>query len=330
MNKSVLALIVLASLATPAAAQAPLDVFLEQRVADELASDGTPLSRLGVVLEIEAVGDKLLVSLVDAATHRAVASTKVESVPADREAAVAALTQVAANLVAQVGTRGDAVAPAVDVADALARHSNAEYRYRQEMVTFERGVSVSTTAQPANNGTSGVMVGTTVAHYMQPVLGELKRPLGGRDFYLAVDRPDLADKYSSRRRRTLIGMLGGSATAVLGLYVFATNADSSCDPSQAAYDQCKSDFDHTHRPFMWLGGALMVGGAIGFIGGTYYLFRPHPVSVSEWYDLAEQHNASLRRKYGLGARASRTSKRSLVVAPYLAGAGGGFAVAGRF
>jgi hypothetical protein len=79
MNKALATFFVLACAAASARAQGDaqpaLDVFLEQRVAEELAADGTLLSRLGVALDVEIVGDKLIVSLVDAATRRTVAST---------------------------------------------------------------------------------------------------------------------------------------------------------------------------------------------------------------------------------------------------------------
>src|SRR5689334_1870732 len=160
MNKSLIVAFVLTSATAPAAAQlvtgqqptaqqatVPLDVFLEQRVAEELAADGTILSRLGVALDVEAVGDKLLVSLVDPATRRAVASTKVDSVPADREAAVAAVTQVAANLAAQLGHNAQPAAAAAatavkQVMDEERADRAKEYRYRQEAISFGNEIAV--------------------------------------------------------------------------------------------------------------------------------------------------------------------------------------------
>jgi hypothetical protein len=328
MNKSVLALIVLASLAAAAAAQtaqAPLDVFLEQRVAEELTADGTMLSRLGVALDIEAVGDKLLVSLVDPATRRVVASTKVDRVPTDREAAVAAITQVAANLVAQLGTAPVAVPTQSTALADLKRHTDAEYRYRQEMVTFEREFAIS-----------GNKDGVSTRRWTVPVKGELKRPLEGRDFYLAVDRPDLAAQYSARSRRIWYGLLGGAAVGIGGLAVIGNASDlggaSECDYSAPSYNQCEADNDRRERPFALLGGGMMLAGAVGMIVGGYYVFNRHPVAVSEWYDLAAQHNANVRRKYGLTAerRARRQSTGTIVVAPYALGDGGGLSVAGRF
>src|SRR5689334_18140392 len=84
----------------------PLASYLEQRVVDELAVEGVVLSRDHLMLKVEQLGDKLIVSLVDLATNRVAASTKIDAVPADREAAVAATTHVAADLVAQAVGRG--------------------------------------------------------------------------------------------------------------------------------------------------------------------------------------------------------------------------------
>src|SRR5512144_2938416 len=113
MNKSLLAAILPASAVAPVAAQeatVPIDVFLEQRVAEELAADGTILSRLGVALDVELVGEKAVVSLVDPATRRAVSSTKVDSLPADREAAVATVVQVVANMTTQLNANNSTAA----------------------------------------------------------------------------------------------------------------------------------------------------------------------------------------------------------------------------
>jgi hypothetical protein len=300
MNKTVIAIFIAASATAAAApgAELSLDAFLEQRVPDELAADGTLLSRIGIALDVETVADKVIVSLVDPATRRVIASTKVDQVPVDREAAVAQVTQVAANLVAQLsgGVRvdikvtGDTGVPANPV-DELKRHGDAEYRYRQEMVTFERGWGISGDKNRVSSYT-----------YTQPVLGELKRPLRGCEFYLAVDRPDLASEYSKRRRRGWIGALGGPLVTASGVIALAIGDDASNAPLQIT------------------GGVMTVAGVVGFFGGLWYLWHSHPVDESEWYGLAQHHNATVRRKYGL----------SVGVAPYAHADGGGLSFAGSF
>ena len=100
---------------------APLAAFLEARVPDELAAEGLVLSRRNLALQIEPVGDKLLVSLIDLVTGRVVASTKLDNPPRDREAAVASVTQVAAALVTQYsGTPAPSQTTAIGPTDPLA------------------------------------------------------------------------------------------------------------------------------------------------------------------------------------------------------------------
>jgi hypothetical protein len=333
MNKSVLALFVLASLAAPAVAQqaeVPIDVFLEQRVAEELAVDGVILSRLGVALDVEAVGDKLIVSLVDPATRRAVASTKVDSLPSDREAAAAAITQVASNLAAQVSTRpapADANGAAVEVLSNeitnMRRERDAEYKFRQEAISFGSELAVY------SDGKHVSAVRELVAFQ-----GDMRRRLAGRDFYLAVGREDLAEAYDRRRAYAWAGMLGGAAVMLGGGLIFVENTiGDDCDFLSNNYYQCVEDWEDAHRPYAVAGGVLMVAGGIGMIVGTYYMYKKHPISDEEIYNLGADFNANLRAKYGLptsALRRPRKSERTFVVAPYALGDGGGLSVAGRF
>jgi hypothetical protein len=87
----------------PASAQpaAPLVEFLESRVPDELAVEGIILGQRELVIKVEQVGDKLLISLIATPTGRVVASSKVDDPPTDREASLAIVTQVTATLYTQ-------------------------------------------------------------------------------------------------------------------------------------------------------------------------------------------------------------------------------------
>jgi hypothetical protein len=330
MNKSLLAAILLASAVAPVAAQeatVPIDVFLEQRVAEELAADGTILSRLGVALDVEAVGDKLIVSLVDPATRRAVASTKVDTVPADREAAVAAVTQVAANLAAQLGrTAQPAAAQAVkQVLDEQREDRAAEYRYRQEAISFGSEIAVWT------NGKTTSVGSITVAYQ-----GDMHRKLHPQEFYQLVGRPDLADAYDRRVTVGWTGLLAGGAVSLVGMYLWVDNAfvySDACDIGSGSYDQCQADYAKEREPYKWAGIGLTVGGTVGMLVGYYYLLHRNPVDESEVYSLAAQHNEQLRAKYGLPTTSLRKPRKidhSFVIAPYAGGDGGGLAVAGRF
>lgn len=338
MNKSLLALIVIGSLSSPLAAQpaatVSIDVFLEQRVAEELAADGTILSRLGVALDVEVVGDKLIVSLVDPATRRAVASTKVDTIPADREAAVAAVTQVAANLASQLSANASPAAAAVkavltDERAERAARDQAEYKYRQEAITFGNEIGVQT------DGKTTTTTRTLVAYQ-----GEEHRRLAGSDIYEALGRDDLAQRYTNRATVGWVGLFGGGAVSMVGMFVLIANvpgggADACYDGTTGAtaFDACSTAWDHDHRPYVYVGGALMTGGLVGMLVGVYYYYHRHPIDESEIYDLANQHNQGLRQKYGLPVserRRARTQEPSLVVSPYMFGDSGGLSVAGRF
>src|SRR5688572_24927937 len=138
-----LAALIVAGLATSAAAQTPtvaLDIFLEQRVAEELAADGTLLSRMGVALDVEIVGDKTLISLVDPATRRAIASTKLDTLPSDREAAVATVVQIVSNLTSQLAqTTSTAVAMKSALEDERKHREQkelAEAAYHRDAIHF--------------------------------------------------------------------------------------------------------------------------------------------------------------------------------------------------
>jgi hypothetical protein len=88
-----------AAIAQPTAA--PLDQFLESRVPDELAVEGIILGQRELVIKVEQIGDKLLISLIATPTGRVVASSKVDDPPTDREASLAIVTQVTATLYTQ-------------------------------------------------------------------------------------------------------------------------------------------------------------------------------------------------------------------------------------
>ena len=80
---------------------APLVEYLESRVPDELAVEGIILGQRELVIKVEQVGDKLLISLIATPTGRVVASSKVDDPPPDREASLAIVTQVTATLYTQ-------------------------------------------------------------------------------------------------------------------------------------------------------------------------------------------------------------------------------------
>jgi hypothetical protein len=273
-----------------AQAKPALDVYLEQRVPEELAANGTPLSRHAVRLDVELVGDKLIISLVDAATGRVAASTKLDAVPADREAVLASVTQMTTSLAAQLqptpGSSDIELRAAINEAREERRaQAVAEQRYREEAITFGDDVTVSTTV-------TNEMVTTSTSRRWVALQGETHKRLEGREFYDVIGRDDLAGEYQHRRNMGLGFAITGGAVAFGGLALGAA----------------------TKSP-----GVVVVGGGGGLLValiGAYYLAKPHPVSESEAHELAKQHNSNLRRKYRL--------------IPYASPHGGGMALGGQF
>jgi len=282
-------------------AEVPLDVFLEQRVAEELAADGTILSRLGVALDVELVGPQVLVSLVDPATRRAVASTKLDGLPPDREAAVASVVQVAANLAAQLTVRATPESAGVSAALAEDRRlrqerEDAEARFRQEAVWF--GDS------PVMFWSGDYLVSGTASHIY---MGEEGRRLSPKEYYKLIGRPDLVEALHRRNASGKRLAIGGGILYVAGITLGAIGASA--------------DRDEVTRGVVGITGgigAICVGTILVSVG-LYRAFTP-PISTAEAQDLGRAHNRKLREKYGL----------PVAVSPYVDASGGGLSVAGRF
>jgi hypothetical protein len=149
------------------------------------------------------------------------------------------------------------------------------------------------------------------------------RKLSSVEFYEAVDRPDLAATY---RRRTVIGWtvaLTGTAVA-LGAStwaLFASGKPSKCEIGSPDFSPCLDrETDADHRRLV-TSGVVMGGGLVVSLVGLYIVANRHPTSMNESHDLADAHNAKLRKRRGLP---------SATLAPYAAPDGGGLAMSGRF
>jgi hypothetical protein len=319
MRVSLVVILLLATVASLAhaqeAASPPLDTFLEQRVAEELAADGILLSRLGVTLDVEQVGDKLLVSLVDMSTGRVSASTKIDEVPADRDAAVASVTVVVSNLTVQLGQQPPAATvepaappvepPAATVVDDDREREAAESAYREQAIGF--GDEYVVTASDS---------WVSVSRRWTANQGELGAPLSGAEFYDLIDRPDLARAYHRRLTYKRVA-IGAAAVGTMGAFalILTMPNPASCDLGDEA---CESANRQGFRNHMWEAtGAIALSG-VAIVIARYYWAHPHPISESEAKRLAAEHNQTLRDRLGLS------------VAPYVSGQGGGVSVAGRF
>lgn len=341
MKQAVLAVLVVMGGVARAHAEEPaaLEPYLEQRVAEELAADGVLLSRLGVHLDVEVVGDKLLISLVENTTDRAAASTKLDAIPPDRDAAVAAVTQVASTLASQLVApqpaaaqphtpsipQPDATAAAVKSALAEDREARRaqdlrEYNFRQEAIYFGNEPVFYTDFK------TFVAAGSRVVPYQ----GEVHRKIDGAEFYEIVDRPDLAARYTRNKQLGWIGAIGGSAISLAGtLLVSKAIADEgdTCPTSSDPFAPCSG----SQGGYKTAGFVMMFGG-LGVMGlGVLRLASPHPASEKERYELASDYNARLREKYRLPGSARREEHRIQVgITPYVVGDGGGLVLGGLF
>jgi hypothetical protein len=99
--------------------------------------------------------------------------------------------------------------------------------------------------------------------------GKYRETLDGADFYLAVDRPDLASGYRRRHATRVILLTGGIGVAVAGALLAGDGARSA-------------------------GGVMLVGGIAGAVASLFV--EPDPVGETEARMLADLHNKALRRE----------------------------------
>ena len=317
--------------------------FLEKRVPEELAADGVVLSRSQLGLHVEQVADKWLVSLVDLTTGRAAASTKIDLLPADREAAVAAMTHVVADLAAQIFGRAPAPPPLPETAPPVnptveqilreqhAAHEQQAVRERREAaeIPYRRAtIRFAASYDPAAQATGAAPRTRWVAYK-----GEPKQQMDPRRFYREVGRPDLAEAYS-RRKGMAIGSFVGAGLSFVAAYVSLFVAlESSHEAQSKCFDL---PFDQTTDCLDRQGGLdptlplVFVGvGAAGVVTGIYYAFHRHPIDEPEARALADDYNRRLRGMPGAPA-AQRSLLHDVRWTPYVTGRAAGIGLAARF
>ncbi|HSR97470.1 MAG TPA: hypothetical protein VLM79_10490 [Kofleriaceae bacterium] len=311
--------------------------LLEQRVPEELAVEGVMLSRRGLTLQVEQFGTRLLVSLVDRRTGRVAASTKIDRLSEDRDAAVAITTHVVADMVAEISER---IAPAppvpppalppapnaiVEPKAAIAQsidteppytepgeatesdpRAAAELRFRRESVGFGNDLSVYMVLRPDR------YVAATGRHWY-PYQGELKKRLKPEAFYKLVGRRDLADAYD-RRSKTMLALRWGGGVLAVGSGL-AWIASLQSDGQKLSYLQT---------------GALvgLAAGVAAAAAGRWLQESLDPISESEARTIAEQYNKRLRRSLGLPL--SARMRRDVHVLPYAGSHDAGLAIATAF
>jgi hypothetical protein len=329
MNRLLAVALAITALPSIARAQAPGAIepsatFFERRVPEELAAEGIVLSRQGFRLQLEPVGDQLLISLVEVATGRVAASTKLDSVPVDREAAVAQLTQLTADLVSQVTGRASMpppVAPAADAMAVLRARDQADYRYKREAIRFGNDYEVSLT-------TTGTTATAAVHRMWITYQGELDQRLDPESFYDEVGRPDLVEEYRHRARirrgGLIVSLVGLAAATGFGLYALSQSCDVSLPPAQ--FSSC---LDDRHQWGWWMLGA----GAVSLVGGgvaLWYHYHPHPISEGEAKSLADEYNQHVRARLGLPVARTEPRVHDVGIAPLAAPHDLGLALGGRF
>jgi hypothetical protein len=295
--------------AQPAASEPATAPFLEKRVPEELATEGVVLSRNNLGLKLEQVGEKWLVSLIDLGTDRVAASTKIDVLPPDREAAVAAMTHVVADLATQIVGHVERPAPAPPPAlpqpDATAAHDQAELTFHREAIRFSNALVIGNgTITPVSSGRG-----------WRAYQGDLDEELKPRAFYTAVGRPDLIPAYDHRRNL----MIAGFTVCALGVGTALATIVLNTDPSSKHF-----------RTGITVGSAALLVGVVGGFWGGHYLGAPHPIDVSEAKRLADAYNQGLRRQLRLPIAARRPALRDVTLAPFVGRDQGGVAMAARF
>jgi hypothetical protein len=326
----------------PAPAQEPpIATFLEKRVPDELAVEGVMLSRRNLSLKIEPVGDQVVVSLVDLTTGRIAATTKLDTLPPDREAAVAAVTHVVADLSRQIGPQ--APVPPGETHDERVKAEVSELRYRRDSIRFGDRYELSAGKFP------------TLSRYWVAYQGEQDHELDPVSFYKEVGRPDLgkifAHNIDNRNTALFLGTVATGASLLL-LVIGAVsasgdvnaNASPNCDvmmtpaqfsacvaagaaASQHQIDKSSQDFRNAAIP----AAILFLGGIVSYSVAFYYAHNAQPIGEDEAMSLADAYNHGLRHNLGLPTAGREPLIRSLKLSPFTAtGTDGGLALGGTF
>lgn len=312
--------------ARPATAQVrpddPTAQSLAQQVERELSSIGAAPSRYDLRLELRPVATRWLVSLVGA-DGAVVASTRTEALPADREAAVAILTQIVADLEVVAIEARQRAKPPESAPPASAPPASAS-RLRpdgdeQDPATAERAFRLAALRFAARYDVDAVNGKVIVNRAWVVFRGDPGSPLEPSEFYRRVGRDDLAQAYTRRRGLKIASYaLGGIAlAATFAMWALTIHG----------FDRDRPD----EQPDLLL-PILLAGGvsAAGIVGGIYLERNPHPIDELDARELADRYNQRLRWVLGLPPLARRTPDRDIALTPFFAGRVGGLVLRARF
>ncbi|MBP9088377.1 MAG: hypothetical protein KBG15_19810 [Kofleriaceae bacterium] len=299
--------------------------LLLHRIPEQLATEGTLLSRLGLTLQVEAIGDKFLLSLLDTSTGQIVAYSKAEHLPADAEAAIATVTHVVADMVARVrpqATPTVTVTPNVATPQAAA-DPDLDRRireFREKKIDSGRTMLITASRYGASMSTSWT-----------PVRGPLHTELSADEFFRVVGRPDFADRYNSRvsTGNTLFygGIALGLAAIAYGGYTIFRD-----EPSRDYLDPAQQDQFPEYLVWSGIGAGITLTGTLL---GRYYLSTAGQ-SAETNIALAEAYNRKLRADLRIPDSVSQrqrtrpTYSHRLALTPTAGTFGGGLSLAGSF
>jgi hypothetical protein len=270
---------------------------LEAEVGDALAARGVTLSRHNLKLRLQVDGARLTASLVEAGGHIA-ASTRVDPLPDDPAAAVAAATQAVVDLDSQVGQRVN------------------EFKFQLMAMRFAPSYSPDARLEGATR-------------QWQVFRGRRTQELESPEFYQMVGRDDLASAYT-RRRYLMYGafITGGVAFGTAAALTVINESDyEPCNMIEGPGGlTCVNQHHRSIAPVLIALGVGIVGVGVG----TYLYRSPQPIDENDAKALADAYNRQLRGKLGLAAVADRPRLRDVTIAPYAGGAASGVTVAARF
>lgn len=338
----VLGMLVTSGILGTASAQAPGQVepasatFLEKRVPEELATEGVVLSRRNLALQVEQLGDRWLVSLVDLTTGRVAASTKVDALPADREAAVASLTHVVSDLAAQIVGRVEppppppppapVVAPPAPPAQLLLDDRAAREQREIAELKFRRGsLRFGSNLQLTATGNAVVLHRSWVVYQ-----GDLDEEIEPTAFYTTVGRPDLSEAYTQRRGVKIASLVISGVAAAVGFGILFYDLGSRKDcPTTLPFDQFEACLDDNRPGFV--GPLVAIGVSSVALGvGFWYHFHPHPIEENDAKALADAYNQRLRRQLGLPVVTRAPLLHDVKLTPFIARGDTGLALGARF
>jgi hypothetical protein len=127
--------------------------------------------------------------------------------------------------------------------------------------------------------------------WTQPWQGRNKKPLKGAEFYRALGRKDLANKYDSNQETKVAVTIIGVAAAAAGTWLAIASLQKPGD----------------YNPGTGSGGSSASQGILGILvigigcaaAVVPWYFSSHPVDAPEARRLADEHNQKLKAKLGL-------------------------------